>query len=72
VVRERRKRVEVRGWRQKAKCQSSKFEIPVEAEKRALSTNYIFSITTPRQPERVQTQFWVEGGVSTRMLEKIS
>ena len=32
---------------------------------------YIFSATTPGQPERLQTQFWVQDGVIAGMVEKI-
>jgi len=32
---------------------------------------YIFSATTARQSERLQTQSWVEGGVNDAMLKKI-
>jgi hypothetical protein len=32
---------------------------------------YIFSATTPGQPERLQTQFWVEDGEIAGMVEKI-
>ena len=32
---------------------------------------YIFSATTTRQSERLQTQFWVEGGVNDGMVENI-
>jgi hypothetical protein len=32
---------------------------------------YIFSTTTTRQSERLQTQLWVEGGVDDEMGEKI-
>jgi len=32
---------------------------------------YIFSPTTTRQSERLQTQLWVEGGVKDAMVEKI-
>ena len=42
-----------------------------EFGKGALSANYIFSATTTRQSERLQTQFWVEDGVNDGMVEKI-
>ena len=42
-----------------------------EFGKGALSANYIFSTTTPRRPERVQTQVWVEGGINAGIVEKI-
>jgi hypothetical protein len=32
---------------------------------------YIFSTTTTRQSERLQTQLWIEGGVDDEMVEKI-
>jgi len=32
---------------------------------------YIFSVTTPGQPERLQARFWVEDGVIAGTVEKI-
>jgi hypothetical protein len=61
---------EVGGGKLRAKCQSSKFEIPVNMEKGALSVNYIFSTTTSGL-RAGKTQFWVKGELKTRIVEKI-
>jgi len=62
VLQSKEKRSRLR-LRLESKCQSSKFEIPVEAEKRALSANYIFTTTIPRT-RAGKTHFWVKGGVN--------